>query len=430
MIRFLQRALGRQRAAPIAYDDAKRLSQSGNPAERRRVATHGGVRPELLYYLAIDPDPSVRAAVAANDATPVQADLLLARDCDAAVRQDLARKIGRLAPGLNAQDQDRLRRMTYDVLEILVRDQLAKVRQIIAEALKDVTDAPPEVIQLLARDGDLAVAGPVLQFSPLLGDDDLLEIIASTPIAGALDAVARRRQVSESVAAAIAGSSDIAAVTALLDNPSAQIREEMLDELIDRARDVPAWHRPLLRRPKLSSSAIQKLARFVADNLLVALRERGDLDPAASREVERIVLARLADHHLAPGDSPAPADPFAATLARVRRRHEAGQLNDDSVMAALRESDRGFVRAALAVRSGLPIESVDKIIAAQSAKGLVSLAWRAGLSMRTAVTLQTGLAHLPPPAIIRGREDGGYPLSADAMRWQLDFLAGGAAATG
>jgi uncharacterized protein (DUF2336 family) len=85
-----------------------------------------------------------------------------------AVRQDLATKIGRLAPGLNAQEQDRLRRLTYEVLEILVRDQVAKVRQIIAEALKDVTDAPPEIIQLLARDGELAVSGPVLQFSPLL----------------------------------------------------------------------------------------------------------------------------------------------------------------------------------------------------------------------------------------------------------------------
>lgn len=426
---FLQRALGRQRTAPLPYDDAKRLSQSKNPAERRRVATHGGVRAELLYYLAVDPDPSVRAAVAANDATPVQADLLLARDRDDVVRQDLARKIGRLAPGLTAQEQDRLRRMTYEVLEILVRDQVAKVRQIIAEALKDVVDAPLDIIRLLARDEALAVAAPILRFSPLLEDEDLLEIIASTPIAGALEAMARRRPVGEGVAVAIAGSSDIAAVTALLENPSAQIREEMLDKLIDRARAVPSWHPPLVRRPKLSSSAIRKLALFVADNLLFALRERRDLDPAASREIERIVLGRLADEHDTSAGGAA-ADPFAATMARVRRQHVAGQLTDEAVTAALRESDRGYVRAALAIRADLPIESVDKIIAAQSAKGLVSLVWRAGLSMRTAVTLQTGLAHLPPPSIIRGREDGSFPLSPDAMRWQLDFLAGSAAATG
>ncbi|MBV8651458.1 MAG: hypothetical protein JO255_08325, partial [Alphaproteobacteria bacterium] len=80
MIGLLQRVLGKSKAKPIPYDESKRLSASGNAAERRRVAEHDGVRPELLYYLANDPDPTVRAAVAANQATPVQADLILARD--------------------------------------------------------------------------------------------------------------------------------------------------------------------------------------------------------------------------------------------------------------------------------------------------------------------------------------------------------------
>jgi hypothetical protein len=200
----------------------------------------------------------------------------------------------------------------------------------------------------------------------------------------------------------------------------------LLDKLIDRAHGVPSWHRPLVHRPKLSSSAIRKLALFVADNLLFALRERRDLDPAASREVERVVLDRLADQHPAGGGATI-TDPLAATLERARRQHKAGRLDDDAVTAALRDSDRGFVRAALAIRAAMPVESVDKIIAAHSAKGLVSLTWRAGLSMRTAIALQTSLAHLPPPAIIRGGEDGGFPLSPDAMRWQLDFLAGAAA---
>src|SRR5882724_3073248 len=193
MMGLLQRVLGKSKAKPLAYEDSKRLSASPDPAERRRVAKHDGVRPELLYFLANDPDPTVRAAVAANQATPVQADLLLARDRDDAVRQDLARKISRLAPGLSAQEQDRLRRATYEVLEILVRDQIVKVRQIIAETLKDVLDAPTEIIQLLARDYEIAVAGPILQFSPLLSDADLLEIIGRTPVAGAVEAVARRR---------------------------------------------------------------------------------------------------------------------------------------------------------------------------------------------------------------------------------------------
>src|SRR5258707_8955517 len=294
MIGFLQRVFGTSAAAPIAYEESKRLSQSRKVNDRLRAATHTELRPELLYFLAQDGDPKVRAAIAANPATPVQADLVLARDGDDAVRQDLARKIALLAPGLTAQEHDRLRRMTYEVLEILVRDQVIRVRQIIAEALKDVADAPPEIIQRLARDCEIVVAGPVLQFSPLLSDSDLLEIISGAPIAGAREAVARRHAVAMPVTDAIGASDDIAAITALLDNPSAQIREELLDQLIERAPPTVAWHRPLVQRPRLPGGAALRLARFVALNLLAVLRERRDFDPETTRELAATVMRRVA----------------------------------------------------------------------------------------------------------------------------------------
>jgi uncharacterized protein (DUF2336 family) len=428
MIGLLQRVLGKSKAKPIPYDESKRLSASGNPAERRRVAEHDGVRPELLYYLANDPDPTVRAAVAANQATPVQADLILARDGDDAVRQDLARKISRLAPGLSAQEHDRLRRATYEVLEILVLDQIVKVRQIIAETLKDVADAPPEIIQRLARDYEIAVAGPVLQFSPLLSDADLLEIIGGEPIAGAVEAVARRHQLRETVTDAIGASGDTAAITALLENKSAQIREETLDRLVDRAPGVIAWHRPLVDRPRLSGGAALKLARFVAASLLDMLRARRDLDPETTKEVSNIVMRRLSEEGLvaaAPEKDKAPAAPsIDAALERARRLQAAGTLNDEAVTSALHQGDRSFVRAALSVLADLPVDGVDRVLAAHSAKGIVALAWKAGLAMATAVRLQIVVGHIVQPALVKPRVDGGYPMSEDAMRWQLEFLTG------
>jgi uncharacterized protein (DUF2336 family) len=423
MIGFLQRVFGKS-AAPIPYEESKRLSQSGSVKDRRRAATHTELRPELLYFLAQDADPTVRAAVAANAATPVQADILLARDGDDEVRQDLARKIALLAPGLTAQEQDRLRRMTYEVLEILVRDQVTRVRQIIAEALKDVADAPPEIIQRLARDCEIVVAGPVLQFSPLLSESDLLEIIGNAPVAGAREAVARRRAITAPVSEAIGGSDDIAAIAALLDNPSAQIREELLDRLVERAPAATAWHRPLVQSPRLSGGAALRLARFVAVNLLSILRERRDFDAETTRELATTVMRRLAEE----GDAAAAAedDPAEAAMARARRLHQAGKLDDGAVAAAIR-GERVFAKAALAVRAKLPMDAIDKVLAAHSAKGVVALAWQAGLSMRTAVALQTGLAHIPQSSIVRPRADNTYPLTQEAMQWQLDFLIGIAA---
>src|SRR5438552_1809419 len=85
-----------------------------------------------------------------------------------------------------------------------------------------VTPARAHVIRTLARDSEIVVAGPVLQFSPLLADEDLLEIIHGAPIAGSLTAIARRVAVTGPVADAIGDSPDAAAITALLENPSAQ----------------------------------------------------------------------------------------------------------------------------------------------------------------------------------------------------------------
>ena len=47
---------------------------------------------------------------------------------DMAVRVDLAQKIARLAPGLGAEAHERLRKMTQEVLDVLLRDQLPRDR--------------------------------------------------------------------------------------------------------------------------------------------------------------------------------------------------------------------------------------------------------------------------------------------------------------
>ncbi len=418
---LLQRVLGTRAEKPIPYEESKRLSVSTDVSDRQRVAEHTSVRPELLYYLANDPDPRVRAAVAGNEATPVQADLLLARDREAAVREDLAHKISRLAPGLTATEQDRLRKMTYEVLEILVRDEIVRVRQIIAETLKDVVDAPPEIIQRLARDCEIAVAGPILQFSPILSDEDLLAIISGDPVAGTRRAVASREPLRETVSDAIGTSGDVDAITALLANPSAQIREEMLDQLIDLAPSHLPWHAPLVHRPRLRGDSARRLARFVATSLLSVLRDRRDFDPATTQEISATVMARVAEEG---ADPPVERDPTVAALKRARQMKAQKKLDDVAVDKALDQGDRVFARAALAVLAGLPVDAVDRVFAAHSAKGIVALAWQAQLKMHTAVRLQTGFAHLPRPSVIKALPDGGYPMTEDAMRWQIEFLTG------
>jgi uncharacterized protein (DUF2336 family) len=420
MRELLQRVF-RSSGRAIDYETQKTLAASRQSGDRRRLAESTSARPEVLYYLAADADAAVRQAVAANEATPVQADLLLARDQEVAVRADLAQKIARLAPGLGREAHERLRKMTQEVLDLLLRDQAARVRQVIAETLKDVADAPPDVIGRLARDHEIVVAAPVLECSPLLSDDDLLEIIADRPILGALTAIARRTRVVAPVADALAAGDEVEAVTALLANPSAQIREETLDRLVDRAPGVAAWHKPLVDRPRLSPGVVQKLAAFVADHLLRRLAERRDIDPAAARDVAAAVKRRLAAESAAPA-KPAPPG-IDDVLARAQRLQQQGKLDEAAVLAAS-AGERVFARAALAVLAALPLEMVDRVLGAHSPKGVTALAWKCGLGMRAALKIQTQLAQIPPASALKPRGDGGYPLSPEAMQWQLDFFLG------
>ncbi|TCS65010.1 DUF2336 domain-containing protein [Varunaivibrio sulfuroxidans] len=405
-----------RRRKPLDYDEAKGLARHKDVEIRRKLAARGDIKPEILYYLAEDPEPAVRRAIAENAAAPRQADLLLTRDDNEDVRSQLANKISSLVPGLSNDDLDKVRHVTFEVLEILARDQAVRVRQILAETLKDVANAPSEVILRLARDVEIVVSGPILEYSPVLSDADLLEIIASDPVQGALNAVSKRRLISEAVSDAIAESDDVGAIRDLLANPSAQIREQTLDSILDRAEEIEQWHRPLVQRPKLSLRAAMRLAEFVADSLLETLKTRADLDPETALAVRDEFHRRMAESTPSQ-DAPAKVDP----LQRARDLHQNGGLTNQAMVDAIQSGDHAFVEAILAVRADIALKTVQKALSTSSVKGVIALSWKAGFPMKTAVMLQQRVAKIPPSDVL-GMHSAEYPFTEDEMTWQLEFF--------
>jgi len=334
-------------------------------------------------------------------------------------------------PELSQDEHDRLQQTTYEVLEVLARDQLTKVRQILAETLKDVTAAPPGVIKRLAMDSEPSVAQPVLEFSPLLTDEDLLEIIKRLPVNGGLSAISRRKEVSSRVSDAIVAADDVPAITELLANPSAQIREETLDGLVEGSIQVEEWQSPLARRPLLPRKAVRKLATFVADSLLMELRNRTDLDPEVLNEVTEVMHQRLGDDGEAAvnGAATEVVDQTAMKMAAeeplqtVRRLYAEDKLDEDRVAEALGTGNHEFVTLALALKSGVGKRVVERVSSAQSAKGITALTWKSGFSMRFAVQLQTRFAHVGIGEVLNAKDGVDYPLSKDEMEWLMEFFA-------
>ena len=298
--------------------------------------------------------------------------------------------------------QDRLRLLAWDTLCGLAADTAIMVRAIIAEELKAMPDAPRALILLLARDSAMEVAEPVIRFSPQLTEADLLALVAAPPVPATVTAVARRPQLSETLCDAIIAHADPGTVGVLLDNPSAAIRESTLDALIANAANHTGWQEKLVRRPGLPTRAAKALAVFLAENLLETLAARPDLDPGLAQALRLRVKQRLA----------AGADPSLPSGPPDKAFEAAGRRGDQATMVAL-----------LCHAAGLPAVVVQRAVRLRSAKGLVSLCWKAGFGPHTGTLAQVVLGYPPPDRILPVSATGGWPLSQDEMLWQIELLA-------
>ena len=391
-------------APPSTYEDAKRMARDPDRGTRFAVAETVSVAPEILYYMADDPDPDVRSRVAANPATPTQADGKLANDEDTTVRAALARKVALRAPELGPRDSHVHTAQTLALLEKLARDQLPVVRQVVAEVLKSESRIPPHIVHALARDIDLVVAAPVLEFSPVLADDDLLDILGNAPIPGAMSAVSRRQGLGAEVVEMVANSDDTEALVELLNNPTAQMREDTLDYLVERAHGLPPLHEPLVRRPQLSKRGACRLATFVADSLLDQLAAREDFDSETLGVLRQAVRARLEKDYAAQnGVRDSEAVQIEQEVATARILHEKKPITEDLIRRSLDYEHWLFVKACLIVRSGCSMAAVRQILKSGRADAVLSLCWKAGLGSDAAVLVQRLIADIATPM----RADGG-----------------------
>lgn len=412
-------------AASTVAAAAGKVTASPEEEAKVRLGANPATPAETLLTLAADPSVTVRAAVAMNLGAPVTVDRVLADDSDERVRILLARKVAGLMPDLTGAEQARLRQQALDTLSALVADEAVRVRAAIADVVKEMPDIPRELILRLAQDTAIPVSEPVIRLSPMLTPGDLLSLLAAPPAQHVAVAVARRAYLPETVADAVAASADPAAVGALLANRTAAIREATLDALVGRAAAHTEWHEPLVSRPNLPARAARTLSLIVATQLLEVLSERADLDPSTAAELRRRLDARLGNDPDADEAEP-PAVSVGADPPEVlaaKRLKAAGQLTDESMIQAARSGQLRQFAAMLAVAAGVALSAVDRAASLRSAKGLVSLVWKAGFGVRVATMAQVLLGGIAPQAVLTGGSTGDFPLSTDEMRWQLDMLA-------
>lgn len=391
---------------------AKKLVDARNN-KRLALANNTATEPEVLYYLVEDDAPEIRAAVAANPSTPPQADLLLVEDDDDDVRQELARKIGRLMPGLKQQKQLKLREMTIEALDRLSADSMPVVRAALSDTIKEMDSIPKEVVLRLAKDVEEIVAAPILEYSPLLNDADLVELMAAGVTLGALPALARRHGIGTEVSDAVIATADMPSIATLLRNKSAEVREGALHKVAAEAEEYLDVHEPLVMRPELSQRTMRRLASFISRSLLEQLSERSGLDNKTRRVLAEAVSERLAEDKDA--DEKLDAE-FADHL------DSQGKLDDEVIRGAIEKNRRGFVVHALALMSKRSDAAVERILEMRNGKATTALIYQAGLPMRTALLMQQRIAKVPPSQIVPAKNGVDFPMSPEEMDIQIAHI--------
>src|SRR5579864_7979975 len=134
----------------------------------------------------------------ADNLTKSDVERLLA-DPSPETRADMAAKVAREFRRGRLTGEER--RIAEEIVRIMAQDAALRVRQALAEHLKESNSLPPDVARLLAADVE-PVALPVLQYSTVLTDEDLLELVKGAN-SQRLTAIARRRTLSEPISDAV-----------------------------------------------------------------------------------------------------------------------------------------------------------------------------------------------------------------------------------
>lgn len=298
----------------------------------------------------------------------------LLADPSPAARADTAAKVARAyanenegGPALSATERE----LAQAIIAALARDAEATVRQALAEQLRDSPQLPRSVAMKLARDV-ADVATPLLQFSPVFSDADLIQLVqAVSPLHQS--AIAGRAKVSATVAAALVTHAAEPAVAVLINNRGAEIGSTMMERALERFPDSRALGDALARHPLLPPKFAARLIAQVSEALREALVSRYQIPPAMATDTmmqlrERSLLGLLGDG----AEPPALAD----LIADLQKR---GQLSDTLLMRALAGGDLAFFEQAVAQIAGVPLNNVRLLIHDPGKRGLTAIYQRCRL---------------------------------------------------
>jgi uncharacterized protein (DUF2336 family) len=253
---------------------------------------------------------------------------------------------------------------------MMLDDPSPLVRRAMSDVFASSQKAPPVVVNALACD-QFDVAEPILSRSPMLQDDDLVDLIATgQPETQA--AIAGRVLLSASLAAAISEVGTAEACLILLENSDAEIALFSIDRIVERFGHLAAIRENLVARDDLPMPTRQALLSKLSQTLAGFVASRHWLGPehaeyAAREALEKATLALAAE------------TPYEEVPELMQHLRQSGQLTAGMILRALLSGNVVLFEEALVELSSVPLDRVTSYIHDKSISGFRALYSKAGL---------------------------------------------------
>lgn len=294
----------------------------------------------------------------------------LLHDSSAELRIDMVHRLTKVYDRKGLGEDETV--IAEQIFRLLLKDTEVRVRGALAMELKNAAHMPRDIALKLARDVE-EVSIPILRFSEVLNDEDLVDLVKSVKDPGILVAIAQRAKVSFPVSTALVNTKVEAALTSLLQNQNAQISEESLQEVIRTFPDNQGILEAMSQRAELPVTVVEKLITKVSAAFAQSLQNKYDLAPGQIaektqkvREDTTLGMARgvLSDVEL---------DRLVTQLMAF------GRLSPSMVLSSLCDGNIRFFEMCLSKMAQVPLKNVRILLEDASANGFRALYAKAGL---------------------------------------------------
>ncbi len=257
-------------------------------------------------------------------------------------------------------------KLAENIFRIMVKDAEVRVREALSANLKHNPNVPRDVAVTLAQDVD-SVSLPILSFSDVLTNEDLVAIISSQNNAGKMEAIAGRKTVSSSVADALVEKGNEKVVATLVGNAGAVLGEKTLQKVVDKFGDSEAVQQPLVNRSDLPVTVTERILTQVAEHLRTLLLTKHNI----SSEMALDLVLQTRERATA-GLAMGVTDESVASLVNQLKQND--RLSGSLVLRALCMGNVRFFEHAVSSLSGLPVTNARMLIHDPGGSGLKA-AW-------------------------------------------------------